>query len=286
EKPIYARRIARPGRKAQKSRKKEPSATDQSVTIYQVLERLREIDQYQRQQKHGSAIRAAESLRQEVSQWSDTFCPNRLEVLANVNSMLGLSYLEMDRLVEALAAHEQAYALGEQCNLPEIVSHATDNIGRVHAKRGDYQEAIDIWSKKLDKTSDEYELIWLSYEIGRCHLELGQSSEALKHGRRALELSEKLDDQAWQLNINVLLGQAYLLLQRKAEAVEAFRVAQQLAKTLDARDAEQAIAQVMDEFDKTDVGLDSDTLANEELSMDRLPVMRESFAFLSIVGSQ
>lgn len=86
------------------------------------------------------------------------------------------------------------------------------------------------WSKKLDKTSDEYELIWLSYEIGRCHLELGQSSEALKHGRRALELSEKLDDQAWQLNINVLLGQAYLLLQRKAEAVEAFRVAQQLAK--------------------------------------------------------
>lgn len=98
----------------------------------------------QRQQKHGSAIRAAESLRQEVSQWSDTFCPNRLEVLANVNSMLGLSYLEMDRLVEALAAHEQAYALGEQCNLPEIVSHATDNIGRVHAKRGDYQEAIDM----------------------------------------------------------------------------------------------------------------------------------------------
>lgn len=58
------------------------------------------------------------------------------------------------------------------------------------------------------------------------------------------------------------------------------------SQTLDARDAEQAIAQVMDEFDKTDVGLDSDTLANEELSMDRLPVMRESFAFLSIVGSQ
>lgn len=282
EKPIYARQIARPSRKVGKTRKKEPSATEQSVTIYQVLERLREIDQFQRQQRHGAAIRAAENLRQEVSQWSDKFCPNRLEVLANVNSMLGLSYLEMDRLVEALDAHEQAYTLGNQCNLPEIVSHAIDNIGRVHAKRGDYQEAIDIWSKKLEKTSDAYELIWLNYEIGRCHLELGQSTEALTYGRRALELSDQLDDQAWQLNINVLLGQANLLLEKKADAVEAFRVAQELAKTLEAHDAERAIAQVMDEFDKTDVGLDSDTLANEELSMDRPPVMPFPLHFMKM----
>ncbi|THD24443.1 Tetratricopeptide repeat protein 25 [Fasciola hepatica] len=273
EKPIYARRKARPGKKMEKSREKEPTATEQSINIFQVLETLREIDQYQRHQQHDLAIKAAETLRQQVSQWTDAFCPNRLEVLANVNSMLGLSYLEMDRLEEALDAHEQAYALGHRCDLPEIVSHAVDNIGRVHAKKGEYQEAIDIWKKKLGDTKNDYELIWLNYEIGRCHLEMEQSHEALKYGLKALDLSTQIGDDAWQLNINVLIGQANLQLENRSEALEAFRSAHELAKTLSAEEAERAIMQVIDEFEETEFGVDTDSLTQDELLFRRSPAL-------------
>ncbi|TPP67010.1 hypothetical protein FGIG_06166 [Fasciola gigantica] len=274
EKPIYARRKARPGKKMEKSREKEPTATEQSINICQVLETLREIDQYQRHQQHDLAIKAAETLRQQVSQWTDAFCPNRLEVLANVNSMLGLSYLEMDRLEEALDAHEQAYALGHRCDLPEIVSHAVDNIGRVHAKKGEYQEAINIWKKKLgDTNNNDYELIWLNYEIGRCHLEMEQSHEALKYGLKALDLSTQIGDEAWQLNINVLIGQANLQLENRSEALEAFRSAHELAQTLSAEDAERAIMQVIDEFEETEFGADTDSLTQDEMLFRRSPAL-------------
>ncbi|VDP73758.1 unnamed protein product [Echinostoma caproni] len=274
ERPIYARRKPRSLRR-DKAKEKAAIATGQGLTIYQVLEKLHEIDKCQRSDDHGMAIRLAELLRAEVGQWSDEQCPNRLEVLANVNSMLGLSYLESERLEEALEAHEQAYALGKRCDLPEIVAHAVDNIGRVYAKKGDYQAAIDVWEKKLDDTDDQYELIWLHYEIGRCHLELEHSDRALDHGLSALHLAKQMSDEAWQLNITVLIGQSNLQMQKRSDALEAFRSAQELAKSLNAGDAERAIAQVMDEFEGTDFEVETDTLTQDDSVFDKTPTIRE-----------
>ncbi|KAG5448418.1 Tetratricopeptide repeat protein 25 [Clonorchis sinensis] len=265
EQPLYARSKAR----STKSRTtKTQKAKDQSKNICKVLERLHEIDQYQQAEEHVTAIRLAEGLRREVGEWTEDEFPNRLEVLANVNSMLGISHLELTHYEAALEAHERAYELGEKCNLPEIVSHAADNIGRVHAKKGDYQAAINVWSRKLADCSDKFEQIWLRYEIGRCNLELQQLAEALEHGDHALELAKEVGDESWQLNLNVLIGQANLHMQKNAEAQAAFTRAYDLAKTLKASDAEKAILEVMEEFQSTECELDLDTLNETENSSE------------------
>ncbi|TGZ66978.1 hypothetical protein CRM22_005049 [Opisthorchis felineus] len=265
EQPLYARSKARSTKSRTTKTQKEKT---QSKNICNVLARLHEIDQYQQADEHVTAIRLAEGLRREVGEWTEDEFPNRLEVLANVNSMLGISHLELSHYEAALEAHERAYELGEKCNLSEIVSHATDNIGRVHAKKGDYQAAIDVWSKKLGDCSDKFEQIWLHYEIGRCNLELQQSAEALEHGDHALELAKEVGDESWQLNLNVLIGQANLHMQRHAEAQAAFTRAYDLAKTLKASDAEKAIFEVMEEFQCTECELDFETLNETENSSE------------------
>ncbi|GAA32998.2 tetratricopeptide repeat protein 25 [Clonorchis sinensis] len=283
EQPLYARSKAR----STKSRTtKTQKAKDQSKNICKVLERLHEIDQYQQAEEHVTAIRLAEGLRREVGEWTEDEFPNRLEVLANVNSMLGISHLELTHYEAALEAHERAYELGEKCNLPEIVSHAADNIGRVHAKKGDYQAAINVWSRKLADCSDKFEQIWLRYEIGRCNLELQQLAEALEHGDHALELAKEVGDESWQLNLNVLIGQANLHMQKNAEAQAAFTRAYDLAKTLKASDAEKAILEVMEEFQSTECELDLDTL-NETENSSESPIRRncEFFSAKALTGS-
>ncbi|KAF5401601.1 Tetratricopeptide repeat protein 25 [Paragonimus heterotremus] len=275
EKPIYARARARQkAHDSQAQRNKQ-----QGLRICKVLKKLHEIDKYQHTEEHEIAVKMAEDLRQEVGQWSEDELPNRLEVLANVNSMLGLSQLELSRYEAALEAHTNAYELARQCNLSEIVSHAVDNIGRVHAKKGDYQSAIDVWQRKLDDCSDKFELIWLRYEIGRCHLELQRSEEALAHGDQALNLAVEVGDEPWQLNLNVLIGQANLHLRRRTEAQAAFLRAHELAKNLKATDAEKAILEVMDEFQSTECEFDTDSFSYSEVRTETSPVKRFTWHF-------
>ncbi|CAL8071846.1 unnamed protein product [Calicophoron daubneyi] len=272
EKPVYAYKIHKMNKNAMKLEKKKK----QGLAIIKVLEKLHEIDEHQHMEEHVIAVKLAESLRHDVGLWSEDEFPNRLEVLANVNSMLGLSHLELGNYDKALSAHERAFRLGIQCNLPEIVSHAVDNLGRVHAKKGNYQEAINIWQQKLENCGDDYELTWLHYEIGRCFLELEDPNAALEHGDEALRLAKQIGDEAWQLNIHVLIGQANLHLKKRAEAHTSFLIAHSLAKMLKAGDAEKAILEVMDEFQSTECELDSESITISDLKSEESPLKAQS----------
>lgn len=53
--------------------------------------------------------------------------------------------------------------------------------------------------------------------------------KALEHGLAALSIAEAQGDEKWQLNINVLLGQAHMQLNNKLEAEKAFTTAYDLA---------------------------------------------------------
>lgn len=87
-------------------------------------------------------------------------------------------------------------------------SRALDNLGRVHAKLGDYGKAIDQWMEKMPLVKSPLEGTWLYHEIGRCHLELKNFQDAKEYGQKSLAAAQEADDQVWQLNATVLIAQA------------------------------------------------------------------------------
>ena len=64
------------------------------------------------------------------------------------------------------------------------------------------------WRKKLPLVSTAEENAWLQHELGRCHLELGNLSEAVEMGMKSRTSAEEAGDQMWQLNASMLIGQA------------------------------------------------------------------------------
>ncbi len=93
-------------------------------------------------------------------------------------------------------------------NKTEGISRAYENIGRVYARNGRYQEAIDVWEKKLPLAETDMEKAWLYHEIGRCQLELGNYEISKDYGRKSLECAERINDEVWQLNATVLIAQS------------------------------------------------------------------------------
>ena len=113
-------------------------------------------------------------------------------------------------------------------------SRALDNLGRVCVKLQKFDKAIQYWESKLQllqqqrassshteasgggeggmraKTAKEMALerTWLYHEIGRCHLEQGNNSEAKEYGERALASAKTSEDDVWQLNALVLSAKA------------------------------------------------------------------------------
>lgn len=88
------------------------------------------------------------------------------------------------------------------------ISRALDNIGRCHARLGEYAQAIDSWIEKLPLSKTPLETTWLHHEIGRCYLELKNFQDALECGQKSLASARQAKEQVWELNATVLIAQA------------------------------------------------------------------------------
>uniref|UniRef100_A0A8C3XMV0 Outer dynein arm-docking complex subunit 4 n=1 Tax=Chelydra serpentina TaxID=8475 RepID=A0A8C3XMV0_CHESE len=137
--------------------------------------------------------------------------------------------------------------LSFQCSdLPDAVSRALDNIGRVYARIGKFQQAIDTWEEKIPLAKTSLEKTWLFHEIGRCYLELDEAAEAQDYGEKSLQSAEEEGDVEWQLNASVLVAQAQVKLQDFQSAVTNFEKALEKAKLIHNDAAMQAIIIVSD----------------------------------------
>ena len=81
-------------------------------------------------------------------------------------------------------------------------------MGRVYARNGKFQDAINTWEEKLPLATNDIEKAWLFHEIGRCYLELGNNQKACEFGNKSLEAAKKINDETWQLNATVLIAQS------------------------------------------------------------------------------
>ncbi|XP_060137081.1 outer dynein arm-docking complex subunit 4 isoform X2 [Zootoca vivipara] len=247
QKPIYARIRDRKLmlKRWTRDQKRKPS----EVARY-ILKSMEDIDMLLTSGSPERSCQKAEQVLKKIQGWSDEEIPNRSELVGNLYSCIGNAQIEMGNMAAALQSHQVDLDIAKENNLTDAISRALDNIGRVHARMGNFQNAIDTWEEKIPLVKSNLEKTWLFHEMGRCYLELNKAAEARDYGERSLQCAEEEGDIEWQLNGGVLVAQAQVKLEDFQSAVTYFEKALEQAKRIHNVAAMQAIIIALDEANK------------------------------------
>ncbi|XP_044600845.1 outer dynein arm-docking complex subunit 4 isoform X4 [Equus asinus] len=205
QKPIYARERDRKlmQEKWLRDRKRRPSQTARYI-----LKSLEDIDMLLTSGSAEGSLQKAEKVLKKVLEWNKEEVPNKDELVGNLYSCIGNAQIELGQMVAALQSHRKDLEIAKEYDLPDAKSRALDNIGRVFARVGKFQQAIDTWEEKIPLAKTTLEKTWLFHEIGRCYLELDQPWQAQNYGEKSQQCAEEEGDIEWQLNASVLVAQA------------------------------------------------------------------------------
>jgi len=268
QKPMYARKRDRLLMQQKWSNRKTESITDPTSVI---LKNLEDIDGFLSEGEASKSLTLATTTLKAVNRMSDRDLPNKLDLIANLYSCIGNAHLELGQTGEALAYHQKDFEISQQHNFPDAKSRALDNLGRVYARIGKFQKAIDCWLEKVPLSKLALESTWLFHEIGRCYLELGSSDKAKEYGEKSLSEAKKAEDDVWQLNATVLIAQAEVKLEEFAAAASSFESALETAKLQGDEDAEVAICKALDDV-KSKL---AETAAAEQTTEEETPAESE-----------
>ncbi|NXX43593.1 TTC25 protein, partial [Tricholaema leucomelas] len=183
----------------------------------------------------------AECVLRRVQSWPEQEVPNRSELLGRLHSCIGSAQLQMGQLEAALQNHQMDLKYARQNKLPDAMSRALDNVGRVYARTGKFQQAIATWEKKIPMAKSSLEKAWLFHEIGRCYLQLDKAEAAKSYGEKSLQAADEEGDVKWQLHATVLVAEAQVKLEDHWAAILAFERALEKAKLTANRAAQKAI---------------------------------------------
>ncbi|XP_032857979.1 outer dynein arm-docking complex subunit 4 isoform X2 [Tyto alba] len=197
------------------------------------------------------SCKKAENLLKKIQGWSDDEVPKKSELIGNLHSCIGNARLEMGQTEAALQSHKMDLEFARQHDLPDAVSRALDNIGRVYARMGKFQQAIDTWEEKIPMAKSSLEKTWLFHEIGRCYLELNKAEAAQNYGQKSLQSSDEEGDVEWQLHATVLVAQAQVKLKDYWSAIMNFEKALEKAKLIHSEAAQKAIITALDDVSKS-----------------------------------
>ncbi|CAH1249599.1 TTC25 [Branchiostoma lanceolatum] len=248
QKPMYARKrdkvVARQGFQRQKKPRVREAAADPANYI---LKNLEEIDQALAEGHAEESLKQAEKTLKTVDSWSEDDVPNKPDVVGNLHSCIGNALLELGKMGDALQHHQKDMDMAEKHNLEDARSRALDNLGRVYARMGKFEKAIENWERKLPMAKTPLEKTWLYHEIGRCNLELNENDKAHDYGERSFAEAQEADDEVWQLNASVLIAQAEVRQGQLEGAVQSFERSLDMAKAQGDSAAEVAIRRALDD---------------------------------------
>jgi len=248
QKPLYARKKESdvPSKAPAKSKDKKDSLKKKRAAVGKfIVKQLEEIDETLANGQPDHSLKVAQQTLRSVEGMADAECPNKKEIVANLYSCIGNAYIEMDQLDKALKSHQKDLDVCKRNKLEDGKSRALDNVGRVYARMGKYEKAVSSWTEKIPRLKTATESTWLFHEIGRCHLELQNFTEAKEYGEKSLAAGEEADDQVWMLNASVLIAQAQVKLNSLEPAVKSFENALTFAVSLGDDAAQSAISKAL-----------------------------------------
>ncbi|XP_032135548.1 tetratricopeptide repeat protein 25 [Sapajus apella] len=251
QKPIYARERDRKlmQQKWLRDHKRSPSQT-----VHYILKSLEDIDLLLTSGSAEGSLQKAEKVLKKVLEWNKEEVSNKDELVGNLYSCIGNAQIELGQMAAALQSHRKDLEIAKEYDLPDAKSRALDNIGRVFARVGKFQQAIDTWEEKIPLAKTTLEKTWLFHEIGRCYLELDQARQAQNYGEKSQQCAEEEGDIEWQLNASVLVAQAQVKLRDFESAVNNFEKALERAKLVHNNEAQQAIISALDDANKGIIG--------------------------------
>ncbi|XP_039274480.1 outer dynein arm-docking complex subunit 4-like isoform X2 [Styela clava] len=244
QKPMYARKRDKALMQQKWSNRKATDATYDDPTKF-ILKNLEEIDQALADGRASDSLTLADKTLRTVLKMNESDIPNKPDVVANLHSCVGNAHLELGQTDKALEHHQRDLAIAHEHKLSDAESRALDNLGRVYARVGKFQKAIECWTQKIPLSKSALESTWLFHEIGRCHLELDECEKAREFGKNSLLEAKKAEDDVWQLNASVLIAQAEVKLEQYEAAVESFEQSLEMAKLQGDDAAEQAIMKAL-----------------------------------------
>ncbi|XP_025218312.1 tetratricopeptide repeat protein 25 isoform X1 [Theropithecus gelada] len=251
QKPIYARERDQKlmQEKWLRDHKRHPSQT-----AHYILKSLEDIDMLLTSGSAEGSLQKAEKVLKKVLEWNKEEVPNKDELVGNLYSCIGNAQIELGQMAAALQSHRKDLEIAKEYDLPDAKSRALDNIGRVFARVGKFQQAIDTWEEKIPLAKTTLEKTWLFHEIGRCYLELDQAWQAQNYGEKSQQCAEEEGDIEWQLNASVLVAQAQVKLRDFESAVNNFEKALERAKLVHNNEAQRAIISALDDANKGIIG--------------------------------
>ncbi|NWH60781.1 TTC25 protein, partial [Geococcyx californianus] len=236
--PIYARVRERKLRQQRWSRDKKQKPVEVGRHIARSME---DIEQLLSGDCSEESCKKAKRLLKTIQGLSNREVPNKNELIGNLHSCIGNAQLEMGQMEAALRSHKMDLEFARENNLPDAVSRALENTGRVYARMGKFQQAIDAWEEKIPMAKCSLEKTWLFHEIGQCYLELNKAEAAQNYAEKSLQSANEEGDDDWQLRAVVLLAQAQVELKDYWSAVVNFEKALQKAKIVHSEAAQEAI---------------------------------------------
>ncbi|XP_022413833.1 tetratricopeptide repeat protein 25 isoform X2 [Delphinapterus leucas] len=264
QKPIYARERDRKlmQEKWLRDRKRRPSQTARYI-----LKSLEDIDMLLTSGSAEGSLQKAEKVLKKVLEWNKEEVPNKDELVGNLHSCIGNAQIELGQMVAALQSHRKDLEIAKEYDLPDAKSRALDNIGRVFARVGKFQQAIDTWEEKIPLAKSTLEKTWLFHEIGRCYLELDQAWQAQNYGEKSQQCAEEEGDIEWQLNASVLVAQA----QEDATTLDSITVMAKEKETMRMRDEPEKVTEkVMKQCEREQ--MESEKATEGDLSKETLGI--------------
>ncbi|KAJ3026516.1 UNVERIFIED_CONTAM: Tetratricopeptide repeat protein 25 [Siphonaria sp. JEL0065] len=254
---------------SESQRNRFTAETEKYVTAsMNVVTRSIEKKDYQR------ALQAAKSLLTRLTDIHNL--PNRERAISDVTSMIGNIYMDVGQLPQAMQFYRKDLSQCKAKHLPDCLTRALGNMGRICVKLRRFDDAILFFEQKLGLAvnvvvphlSDETtiptppssagsarsmssnipptpERVWLLHDIGRCHLEMGRDDKAKHMGISSLKASEALKDRRWCLNALVLIGQVEVRNEKFEAAVKVYTKALAYSKELEDARATEAITDAL-----------------------------------------
>ncbi|KAJ3028067.1 UNVERIFIED_CONTAM: Tetratricopeptide repeat protein 25 [Siphonaria sp. JEL0065] len=257
---------------AESQRNRFTAETEKYVTAsMNVVSRSIEKKDYQR------ALQAAKSLLTRLTDIHNL--PNREKAISDVTSMIGNIYMDVGQLPQAMQFYRKDLSQCKTKHLPECLTRALGNMGRISVKLRRFDDAILFFEQKLalavnvvvtdlsgettiptppssagsarstsSNTPPTPERAWLLHDIGRCHLEMGRDDKAKHMGISSLKASEALKDRRWCLNALVLIGQVEVRNEKFEAAVKVYTKALAYSKELEDARATEAITEALSQL--------------------------------------
>lgn len=149
-------------------------------------------------------------------------------MLAEAFRFIGQSYREIRQFDQSFDYFQRSYDLIRQLNDSHCLFRATFDLGQSLIYKKKFREAIELFHRMIDETTNDHERTFLYQNISRCYLKLNEFDKAKIFGEQALDFALMSNDEILSIESEILLSEIFIELKDISRAENYLRHVQQI----------------------------------------------------------